>query len=79
MEQHEIKNLLLRKVDLAILNLAPPLLRYEVVKNGALLFSADEEQRALFQIRAYRDYDNFCHAQDFYIQAMQERLLGSKP
>lgn len=74
-----LKKLLRRKVDLVILNLAPPLLRYEVVKNGAVLFSCDEEQRALFQIRAYRDYDDFCHAQNFYIQTMQERLLGSKP
>lgn len=74
-----LKKLLRRKGDLVILNLAPPLLRYEVVKNGAVLFSCDEEQRALFQIRAYRDYDDFCHAQNFYIQTMQERLLGSKP
>ncbi len=70
----ELSNLLRRKVDIAVLNIAPPLLRFEVIKNGMLLFSADEEQRALFHIRAFRDYEDFCHAQNFYIQAMKEKL-----
>jgi len=72
----ELARLLRRKIDVSILNLAPPLLRYEVVKNGRVLFSADNEQRALFHIRTYRDYDDFCHAQNFYIQALRQRLQG---
>jgi predicted nucleotidyltransferase len=63
-----------RKIDISILNLASPLLRYEVVKNGAILFSVNDEERILFHIRAYRDYEDFCHAQQFYIRALRQRL-----
>ena len=72
--QTELTKLLQWKVDVAVLNLANSLLRYEVVKNGAVIFSIDEEQRALFHIRVYRDYEDFCHVQNFYIQALRERL-----
>ena len=77
----EIKlvKLLRRKIDISILNLASPLLRYEVVKNGAVLFSINDEERSLFHIRAYRDYDDFCHAQQFYIRALRERLQQVQP
>jgi len=72
--QLELTKLLKRKADLSILNLASPLLRYEVIKNGAVIFSTDEEQRALFQIRTYREYEDYCHVQNYYIQALRERL-----
>ena len=65
-----------RKIDLAILNFNDALLRYEVIRNGVVLYSADEEARALFHIRTYRDYDDFCHAQNFYVEAMRQRHLG---
>jgi len=61
------------------LNLASPLLRYEVVKNGAGIFSVNDEERSLFHIRAYRDYDDYCHAQQFYIHALRERLQQMRP
>jgi predicted nucleotidyltransferase len=74
----KLARLLRRKIDISILNLASPLLRYEVVKNGAVLFSVNDEERILFHIRAYRDYDDFCHAQQFYIRALRERLQSEK-
>lgn len=70
----KLARLLRRKIDISILNLGSPLLRYEVVKNGSLLFFINNEERVLFHIRAYRDYDDFCHVQQFYIRALRERL-----
>ncbi len=70
----ELTRLLRRKVDVVVLNNAPPLLRFEVLRNGSVLFSPDEELRALFHMRTFRDYEDFCHAQNFYIQAMKEKL-----
>ena len=70
----ELQKLLNGKIDLTILNLAQPLLRYEVIKNGLILFAKDNERLALFHIRAYRDYEDFCHAQDFHINALKKRL-----
>jgi len=75
----ELARLLRQKIDMSILNLASPLLRYEVVKNGRVLYSSDEEQRALFHIRTYREYEDFCHAQNFYIRALKARLQQAQP
>jgi len=74
-----LAKLLRRKMDISILNLASPLLRYEVARNGAVIFSISDEDRVLFHIRAYRDYDDFCHAQQFYIRALRERLQQVQP
>lgn len=40
------------RVDTLILNLAPPLLRYQVVKEGLRILSKDEDARVLFEARA---------------------------
>jgi predicted nucleotidyltransferase len=70
----KLARLLRRKTDINILNLASPLLCYEVVKNGAVLFSVNDEEHILFHIRTYRDCDDFCRAQQFYIHSLRERL-----
>jgi predicted nucleotidyltransferase len=75
----KLARLLHRKIDISILNLASPLLRYEAVKNGAVIFAVNDEERILFHIRAYRDYEDFCHAQQFYIRALRERLQQVQP
>ncbi|MFQ6072137.1 MAG: nucleotidyltransferase domain-containing protein [Methanosarcinales archaeon] len=40
------------KVHTVLINGAPPLLRYEVVKHGALILSRSERERILFESRA---------------------------
>lgn len=37
-----------RNVDITLLNDAPPLLRYDIIKHGILLFSKDEKDRKNF-------------------------------
>ena len=47
------------KVDLVILNSAPPLLKHRVIYHGELIYSADEKERIRFQvdtINMYMDY-----------------------
>lgn len=43
-------------VEVAVLNTAPPLLRYEVYQGGVLIYSASEEARVDFEVKALRDY-----------------------
>jgi len=40
------------KVDTLLLNLAPPILRYQVIKNGIRIISKNEEARIAFESRA---------------------------
>jgi len=40
------------RVDTLLLNLAPPFLKYNVVKNGVRVLSKDEDARVLFEARA---------------------------
>ena len=40
------------KVDTLILNFAPPILRYQVVKNGLRVLSKDEDARISFEAKA---------------------------
>ncbi len=54
-----IKILGTKKVDLVILNSAPPLLRHRVIYHGEIIYSADERERIRFQldtINKYMDY-----------------------
>jgi len=45
------------KVDVVILNEAPPLLTYEgVIQGGRLLFEKDKLTRVRFQVRAFHEY-----------------------
>jgi len=40
------------KVDTLLLNLAPPILKYQVIKNGIRIISKNEEARIAFESRA---------------------------
>jgi hypothetical protein len=47
------------RVEVTVLNDAPPAVRYHVVRDGRLLFSADERRRVAFESRAMREYLDF--------------------
>jgi predicted nucleotidyltransferase len=57
-------------VDLVVLNLAPPLLRYEVVTAGRRLFARDELAADMFEQRCVMQYLDTA-----YLRAQQQRLL----
>lgn len=49
------------RLDLVILNRATPLLAYEVIHNGVLLFSRSEDQRVQFEVSSLRRHSDTKH------------------
>jgi predicted nucleotidyltransferase len=60
-------------VDLVVLNQAPPLLCYEVLAHGKLLFSRDEELLQEFEERTLREYFDTS-----YLRATQRSLVRQR-
>jgi predicted nucleotidyltransferase len=60
-------------VDLVVLNQAPPLLCYEVLAHGKLLFSWDEELLQEFEERTLREYFDTS-----YLRATQRSLVRQR-
>lgn len=61
------------KVDIVILNIAPPLLSHEVIKKGTLLFSKDEKKHLKYAVRATARY-----LDTIYLRRVQDRILHEK-
>jgi len=63
------KDLQTEKVDVVLLNQAPPLLAHRILRQGKIIFSSDEKARVIFenqQIMRYLDFKPLIqkHAQD---------------
>jgi len=52
----ELAEIIGREADVVILNEAPPLLRYEVIKFGKILYCRDEYERVAFEERTLDEY-----------------------
>ncbi|MBI3318904.1 MAG: nucleotidyltransferase domain-containing protein [Candidatus Omnitrophica bacterium] len=63
-----------RTVDLVLLNRAGPLLRYEVLCGGRLLFCREEQTRVEFEQRVLSDYFDTAHLRRVQYQALLARL-----
>lgn len=63
-----------RKLDVVLLNTAPPQLKYEVIKNGLVL--KDNPHRASFESLTFREYFDFRHYSDIYNKALISRIQG---
>jgi predicted nucleotidyltransferase len=61
-------------VDLVLLDGAPPLLAYEVLRTGVLLHCPDEATRIEFQVRTLREYEDTAPLRRLLAEAMRERL-----
>jgi len=72
--RHELIKRGLGPLDIAILDLASPLLKYEVKRSGKVLYVSDDEKRALFEIRVYRDYDDWCFFSRHFSRRLQQEL-----
>ena len=53
---HDLEDAVGRRVDLVVLNEAPPLLAYEVVSKGRLVYCRDDEVRARVEAKILREY-----------------------
>ncbi|MFQ5979886.1 MAG: nucleotidyltransferase domain-containing protein [Candidatus Heimdallarchaeota archaeon] len=60
-------------VDIVILNSAPPILAFEIIKNGKLFYCKDEEIRISFEVSAIRNYLDY----KFYNDRFNEEYLDS--
>ena len=66
-----------RRVDLVVLNEAPPLLTHEVIRTGRLIVCRDEDERVRFQTRAtarYLDTGYLRRVQHGYLRERAEAL-----
>jgi predicted nucleotidyltransferase len=71
----ELMRLLGREdVDVVLLNQAPLLLRHRVLRDGRLLFAADERERVQFAAETYQHYLDHRHMYDVLDEAMFARL-----
>ena len=72
----ELAHLCDGEVDLVFLNMASPLLTFEVIRHGKILYSHDEERRIRWEMRARAAYEDYLHIQSFFIRAMKEELAS---
>lgn len=61
-------------VDVVILNEAPPLLAYEALRSGVLLYCTDENARVEFQVHTLRLYEDTAPLRQLLATAMAERI-----
>ena len=66
------------RVDLVILNTAPPLLRHQVIAFGKIIYSRDERARVEFEAHADREYLDFSRFRDKYNESLLEEMAKWK-
>lgn len=71
----KLADILRREVDVVALNEAPPLLRFEVIRWGKVLYCRDEAERIAFEERAIDDYLDMNRIEKEYLECL---LQGEK-
>jgi predicted nucleotidyltransferase len=64
------------RVDLIILNNAPPLLKHQVIKWGRPIYIRSERSRILFEASAQCEYLDFKKAMERYDECLIKQILG---
>ncbi|HOV79007.1 MAG TPA: nucleotidyltransferase domain-containing protein [Bacillota bacterium] len=65
-------------IDVVILNTAPPLLKFQILKNGDILFSRSDAKALEFYVKTFNEYQDIrplLAVQNMYLS----RRLGKKP
>ena len=62
-----------RRVDLVVLNAAPPLLAREVIEGGRLVMCRDEDERVSFETRTTARYQDTAHLRRVQYAYLRER------
>lgn len=62
------------EVDIVALNEANSLLKYEVISNGQLLYTADEKFRLDFEVLSITKYIDDRYMREIYYKALKERI-----
>jgi hypothetical protein len=66
------------QVDVVVLKDASPLLAYEVLRGGILLYCSDEEERIGFQVRTLLIYEDTAPLRDLLAEAMTARVQAGE-
>ena len=74
--QLELQKVLKNEVDLIILDQAPPLLRYKVLKTGILIIEKDRAAFRDFFKRTIYEYFDFLPVFNLYRKKMRRRLIS---
>lgn len=64
----------LRPVDIVILNVAPSLLKWQVLKTGRIVLDKDPLARKRFAARAVLEYFDYQHIEDIYFKGVKKRM-----
>ena len=64
------------EVDVTLLNVAGPELRYKVISEGKLIFCRDEGERVRFEERAMLDFFDNKFIFDEYDKMLHKRIMG---
>ncbi len=62
-------------VDLTILNFAPPLLKFQIIKNGKVIYCRSNRSRINFEARSMCEYLDFRRAMERYDECMMKQIL----
>ncbi|MEM3430478.1 MAG: nucleotidyltransferase domain-containing protein [Candidatus Bathyarchaeia archaeon] len=73
---NRLSNILGDRVDLIILNLSPPLLKYQVMKHGKVVYSRDERARVKFEAGSLREYLEFSRLMARYDECLMRQALA---
>lgn len=63
-----------REVEVVVLNTAPPLLQYQVLKHGRLLYERDRSARADFEVRVGQVYADLKPMYDFHTRGLLREI-----
>jgi predicted nucleotidyltransferase len=63
-----------REVDVVILNIAPPVLKDQVLRYGRRLYERDRQARIEFEVRAGQEYADLQPMYDFFNQDLFQKI-----
>jgi len=72
----EVSDICGGEADVIVLNDAPPLLQYQVLKHGRLLFERDRAARVEFEVRAGEVYADLKPMRRFFQRALFQEIKG---
>jgi uncharacterized protein len=65
------------RLDVVILNHAPPALAFQVLKYGREVLVRDPAELVAFRVRTYGAHADYAHVERFFREATRRRLLGA--
>lgn len=62
------------RIEIVVLNCAPPVLQHEILAHGRRLFEHDREARVAFEVRAGKIYADLAPMRAFFADALRREL-----